>query len=187
MNLNATRYLSGGPERGRFAPGHYYGAVKTTSGSRRRAIASNFNANYHSLTTVHHAGQPAQDHLHGGGRLPGAGHDPRQGLHLRQSDVPEVTSFLGLLSMRHGHGPFERAHSYKDNIGEGRRRQRGTLHLSVSHGRRHPHLSVRQGAWWASIRCNTWRMTRDMAGYFNQTFGKAVFKLPEPWSRRCPR
>jgi len=178
MNLNATRYLSGVQSSGRLHLGNYYGAVKNHIGFQTQGDCFYFIANYHSLTTVHHAANlrkftfmVAADYL-------ALGLDPAKACIFRQSDVPEVTELSWMLSCVTGMGLLERAHSYKDKLAKGVAASAGLF--------TYPCLMAADILIYQSDKVPVGidqvqhvEMTRDMAGYFNQTFGKAVFKLPE--------
>jgi tryptophanyl-tRNA synthetase len=105
------------------------------------------------------------------------GLDPAKAAFFRQSDVPEVTELAWILATVTGMGLLERAHSYKDKTDRG---------ISPSVGLfTYPLLMAADILIYRSHlvpvgkdQVQHLEMTRDMAGYFNQTYGVNVFPLP---------
>ena len=112
------------------------------------------------------------------------GLDPEKTVFFRQSDVPEVTELAWILATVTGMGLLERAHSYKDKL------QRG---ITASVGLfTYPVLMAADILIYKSNlvpvgqdQVQHIEMTRDMAGYFNQTY-REVFPLPEARLDRAP-
>jgi tryptophanyl-tRNA synthetase len=106
------------------------------------------------------------------------GLDPERAVFFRQSDVPEVCELTWLLSSVTGMGLLERAVSYKDKIARGIQPRVGLFTYPVLMAADiliYDSDIVPVGA----DQVQHIEMTRDMAGYFNATYGE-VFKLPEP-------
>src|SRR5262249_33306772 len=105
------------------------------------------------------------------------GLDPAKVAFFRQSDVPEVTELAWILASVTGMGLLERAHSYKDKIANGITPSVGLFTYPVLMAADiliyRSHL-VPVG----KDQVQHLEMTRDMAGYFNQSFGSDVFPLP---------
>lgn len=172
------RYLSGVQSSGRLHLGNYFGAVKNHIGFQNEGECFYFIANYHALTTIRSAQDlrkftfgVAADYL-------ALGLDPKRAALFRQSDVPEVTELSWILSCVTGMGLLERAHSYKDKIARGIASSAGLF--------TYPCLMAADILIYRSDKVPVGvdqvqhvEMTRNMAGYFNQQFGKPVLKLPE--------
>lgn len=181
-----VRYLSGVQSSGRLHLGNYFGAVRNHIRLQHEGEGFYFIANYHSLTTVRdgdalrrYTFMVAADYL-------ALGLDPKRAALFRQSDVPEVTELSWILSCVTGMGLLERAHSYKDKVAKG---------ISASAGLfTYPCLMAADILIYQSDKVPVGvdqvqhvEMTRDMGGYFNQAFGKPVFKLPEAIVSEAPK
>ena len=173
------RVLSGIQASGRLHLGNYLGAMKQHIELQNDNECFFFIANYHSLTLIQDAERHrsltrdvALDYL-------ALGLDPEKVSLFCQSDIPEVTELTWLLSTVTGKGLLDRATSYKDKIGKG---------LSPSMGLFcYPVLMAADILIYRSDvvpvgkdQVQHIEMTQDMAGYFNSTFGREVFKRPEP-------
>jgi tryptophanyl-tRNA synthetase len=105
------------------------------------------------------------------------GLDPDKVAFFRQSDVPEVTELAWILATVTGMGLLERAHSYKDKVQRGIAPSVGLFTYPVLMAadiliyRSHV-VPVGQD------QVQHLEMTRDMAGYFNNTFAQEIFPLP---------
>lgn len=170
------RILSGVQPSGKLHLGNYFGAIKQHIALQREGECFYFIADYHALTTIQdpavireNVRDVALDYL-------ALGLDPQHATFFRQSDVPEVTELTWILSTVTGMGLLERAHSYKDKV------QRG---LSPSVGLfTYPVLMASDILIYRSNlvpvgqdQVQHIEMTRDIAGYFNQTY-EEVFPLP---------
>ncbi|MCH7883622.1 MAG: tryptophan--tRNA ligase [Planctomycetes bacterium] len=172
------RVLSGIQSNGKLHLGNYLGAMKQHIKMQDEHECFFFIANYHSLTTVQDAKQLAAytrdvalDYL-------AVGLDPNRANLFRQSDVPEVTELAWILSTVTGKGLLERATSYKDKTAKG---------VSASMGLFcYPVLMAADILIYGSDlvpvgqdQVQHIEMAQDMAGYFNNTFGREVLKRPE--------
>jgi tryptophanyl-tRNA synthetase len=138
-----------------------------------------FIANYHSLNTVQVA-----ENLHAYTREVALGYlamglDPEKAFLFRQTDVPEVTELAWILSTVTGKGLLDRGTSYKDKVARGIPASMGLFSYPLLMAAdiliyRSDIVPVGQD------QIQHIEMTRDMAGYFNNTFEREVFKLPEP-------
>ena len=179
------RVLSGVQASGKLHLGNYLGAMKQHIELQDDNDCFFFIANYHSLTTIQDAPRHlsltrdvALDYL-------ALGLDPAKVALFRQSDVPEVTELAWLLSTVTGKGLLDRATSFKDRTARG---------LSPSMGLYcYPLLMAADILIYRSDIVPVGRdqvqhieMTQDMAGYFNNTFGREVFKLPKPRLNDAP-
>jgi tryptophanyl-tRNA synthetase len=182
------RILSGVQPSGKLHLGNYFGAIKQHIALQDRPNAERFYfiADFHALTTVQDAALLRQfvqgvalDYL-------ALGLDPEKSIFFRQSDVPEVTELAWLLSVVTGMGLLERAHSYKDKIAKGLKPSVGLFYYPVLMAAdiliyKSTLVPVGQD------QVQHIEMTQDMAGYFNQTFGKNVFVRPEAQLSAAPK
>jgi tryptophanyl-tRNA synthetase len=177
--------LSGVQPSGKLHLGNYFGAIKQHIAMQDEARCIYFIADYHALTTVADI-QPDASKRNATMRenvfdvalsYLALGLDPEKTIFYRQSDVPEVTELAWVLSTVTGMGLLERAHSYKDKTARG---------ISPSVGLFvYPVLMAADILIYRSNLVPVGRdqvqhleMTRDMAGYFNRTFGREVFPAP---------
>jgi tryptophanyl-tRNA synthetase len=176
------RILSGIQPSGTLHLGNYFGAIQQyvelqeTAGGVDRAFY--FIANYHSLTTLQDAARlraltrdVAIDYL-------ALGLDPAKATFYRQSDVPEVTELMWLLSCVVGKGLLERATSYKDKIAKGLEASMGLFNYPVLMAAdilicRSTLVPV------GKDQQQHVEMAQDMAASFNAAFGREVFVRPE--------
>src|SRR3954464_4570098 len=174
MTTARKRILSGVQPTGKLHLGNYFGAVRQHIALQDEGECFYFIADYHSMPTVTDAEQRRQlvrdvalDYL-------ALGLDPAKAAFFRQSDVPEVTELAWILSTVTGMGLLERAHSFKDKTDRG---------ISPSVGLfTYPVLMAADILIYRSNVVPVGRdqvqhleMTRDMAGYFNNTYRVKVF------------
>ncbi len=170
------RILSGVQPSGKLHLGNYFGAIKHHIALQDQGEAFYFIADYHALTTTTDAKvlrenvrDVALDYL-------ALGLDPKKATFYRQSDVPEVTELAWVLATVTGMGLLERAHSYKDKVQQGISPSVGLFTYPVLMAA--DILIVRSDVVpVGKDQVQHLEMTRDMAGYFNNTYG-TVF--PEP-------
>jgi tryptophanyl-tRNA synthetase len=163
------RILSGVQPSGKLHLGNYFGAIKQHIELQHEGECFYFIADYHALTTIQDAKtlvenvrDVALDYL-------ALGLDPDKATFFRQSDVPEVTELTWILSSVTGMGLLERAHSYKDKVARGITPSVGLF--------TYPILMASDILIYRSHvvpvgedQVQHIEMTRDMAGYFNQTY-----------------
>jgi tryptophanyl-tRNA synthetase len=179
------RVLSGIQPSGSLHLGNYYGAMQQHIELQNEHEAFYFIANYHTLTTVQDAARLRQltqdvalDYL-------AMGLDPEKACLFRQSDIPEVTELTWILATVTGKGLLDRATSYKDKIARG---------IAPSMGLYcYPLLMAADILIYRSERVPVGKdqvqhieMAQDMAGYFNNTFGREVLVRPEPLMGQAP-
>jgi tryptophanyl-tRNA synthetase len=174
-----TRILSGVQPSGRLHLGNYFGAIKQHIALQEIANAERFYfiADFHALTTVKDA--PKMREYVQGAALDylALGLDPEKSVLFRQSDVPEVTELAWLLSTVTGMGLLERAHSYKDKTAKGIEASVGLFYYPVL-------MAADILAYKSNLvpvgqdQVQHLEITRDMAGYFNNTYKTDVFVLP---------
>lgn len=185
-SITPVRYLSGVQPSGRLHLGNYFGATRNHIQLQNQGECLYFIANYHSLTTIKdpallkkYTFMVAADYL-------ALGLDPQKALLFRQSDVPEVAELAWILSTVTGMGLLERAHAYKDKLAKGFAPSVGLFFYPV--------LMAADILIYQSDKVPVGQdqiqhieMTRDMAGYFNHTFQKDVFKIPEGILGEAPK
>ncbi|MGH9369675.1 MAG: tryptophan--tRNA ligase [Thermoanaerobaculia bacterium] len=182
--MKRARILSGVQPSGKLHLGNYFGAIRQHIALQEEGECFFFIADLHALTTIQdrralseNVRAVALDYL-------ALGLDPDRTAFFRQSDIPEVTELAWILSTVTGMGLLERAHSYKDKLARG---------LAPSVGLfTYPLLMAADILLYKSNlvpvgqdQVQHIEMTRDMAGYFNQTYRK-VFPLPEARLDRAP-
>jgi tryptophanyl-tRNA synthetase len=170
------RILSGVQPSGKLHLGNYFGAIKQHIALQEENECFYFIADYHALTTLQdprvlreNVRDVALDYL-------ALGLDPEKAAFFRQTDVPEVTELAWVLATLTGMGLLERAHSYKDKVARGISPSVGLFTYPILMAAdiliyRSDVVPVGQD------QVQHIEMTRDMAGYFNQTY-KEVFPLP---------
>jgi len=173
------RVLSGIQSSGKLHLGNYLGAMKQHIQMQHEHECFFFIANYHSLTTVQepdrlreYTRDVALDYL-------AMGLDPEKACLFRQTDIPEVCELTWVLSCVTGKGLLERATSYKDKVAKGIASSMGLFCYPILMAAdiliyRSDLVPV------GKDQVQHIEMTQDMAGYFNQTFGREVLKRPEP-------
>jgi tryptophanyl-tRNA synthetase len=179
-----TRVLSGVQPSGQLHLGNYFGALAQHLALQHEhpGEAFYFIANYHALTTVQDAERlrqltrdVAMDYL-------ALGLDPAQATFFRQSDVPEVCELAWLLATVTGMGLLEKGHSYKDKVAKGIPASVGLFFYPVL-------MAADILAYRSTVvpvgedQVQHVEFARDMAGYFNNTFGGGEVILPLPTYR----
>jgi tryptophanyl-tRNA synthetase len=184
----ATRILSGVQPSGNLHLGNYFGAIRQHIALQDLPDSERFYfiADYHALTTVQDADEMRLNTRNVAVDYLALGLDSRRSTFFRQSDVPEVTELTWLLAVATGMGFLERAHSYKDKIAKGIKPSVGLFTYPVLMAAdiliyKSNVVPVGQD------QVQHIEMTQDMAGYFNQTFKKAVFVRPEPRLSATPK
>jgi tryptophanyl-tRNA synthetase len=173
------RILSGVQPSGEAHFGNYFGAMRQHVELQSRGDAIIFVADYHSMTSIRDGARRRElvhdlvlDYL-------ACGLDPQRSILYRQSDLPETCELTWLLTTVTPMGLLERATSYKDKTAQG---------LSADHGLfAYPVLQAADILQFQSDLVPVGQdqkqhieMARDIAAKFNNTYGREVFKLPEP-------
>jgi len=182
--MKRPRILSGVQPSGKLHLGNYFGAIRQHIALQEEGDCFFFIADLHALTTIQDPAQlrenvraVALDYL-------SLGLDPAKTVFFRQSDIPEVAELAWVLATVTGMGLLERAHSYKDKLARG---------IAASVGLfTYPILMAADILIYKSNlvpvgqdQVQHIEMTRDMAGYFNQTY-RETFPLPEARLDRAP-
>ena len=193
---SASRILSGVTPSGKLHLGNYFGAIRQHIALQEQGEAFYFIADYHALTTLPDAELKEADAARKAGKTTwksakeilaenvrdvaldylALGLDPAKAVFYRQSDVPEVCELAWFLSTVTGMGLLERGHSYKDKVANGITPSVGLFSYPVLMAA--DILIVRAGIVpVGKDQIQHLEMTRDMAGYFNGTYG-TVFPMP---------
>src|SRR5262245_52681132 len=179
------RILSGVQPSGKLHLGNYFGAIRQHIALQEEADCFYFIADYHALTTI---GDVQPEAKQRGPTLAAAVHDvaldylalgldPAKAAFYRQSDVPEVCELAWILSTVTGMGLLERATSYKDKIDRGIAASVGLFTYPVLMAA--DILIVRSHVVpVGKDQVQHLEMTRDMAGYFNNSYGVDIFPMP---------
>ncbi len=172
-----TRILSGIQPTGSPHLGNYFGAIKQHIELQKEGDCFYFIADYHALTTIKDGDALRQNTYEVAATYLAFGLDPATTTFFRQSDVPEVTELTWILSTVAGMGLLERAHSYKDKLAKKLSPMVGLFLypiLMASDILIYKSNLVPVG----QDQIQHVEITRDIAGYFNNTFGE-TFPLPD--------
>lgn len=172
------RVLSGIQPTGRFHWGNYFGAIRQYIALQDNDQAFYFIADLHALTTIRDA-----EVLRGFTRdaaldLLALGLDPAKATLFRQSDVPEVTELMWLLTTLTPMSLLEKCHAYKDKLAKGLPADAGLFSYPVL-------MAADILLYDSNIvpvgvdQVQHIEVTRDIAAKFNLTFRRDVFVLPE--------
>ena len=172
------RILSGIQPSGKLHIGNYFGMMKPALELQQKGEAFLFIADYHALTTVRDPKVMREATLDVALDFLACGLDPHKTAFYRQSDIPEVTELMWILSVVTPMGLLERCHSYKDKTAHG---------IAASHALfAYP---VLMAADILSVNADIvpvgrdqkqhLEVTRDIAQKFNLQYGE-VFKIPAP-------
>lgn len=178
------RVLSGIQPSGELHIGNYFGAIQQHIALQDEfpGEAYFFIANYHALTTLHdrellleRTVDVALDYL-------ALGLDPEKALLFRQSDVPEVCELAWLLATVTPVSLLEKGVSYKEKAQRGLPASAGLLTYPLL-------MAADILIYGGSIvpvgedQVQHIEFTRDMAGFFNNAFGKGEELLRLPTAR----
>lgn len=171
------RILSGIQPSGKLHLGNYFGMMKPSLELQDRGEVFLFIANYHALTSVSDPELLRQGARDAALDFLACGLDPEKTVFFRQSDVPEVTELMWLLSAVTPMGLLERCHSYKDKIAKGFLPMHGLFAYPVL-------MAADILAYGSNLvpvgkdQKQHVEVTRDIAIKFNNRFGE-VFVLPD--------
>jgi len=181
----SERILSGVQPSGKLHLGNYFGAIRQHIRLQDAGDCFYFIADYHALTTLG-AVQPdialraatLRDNVRGVALdYLALGLDPAKAAFFRQSDIPEVAELAWILATVTGMGLLERAHSFKDKTAQGIPSSVGLFTYPIL-------MAADILIYRSNIvpvgedQIQHLEMTRDMAGYFNNSFGREVFPMP---------
>jgi len=116
---NSMRVLSGIQPSGALHLGNYFGMMSRMVQYQSKNELFCFIANYHALTTIPVSETLSQNTFNAACDFLALGMDPEKSTFWIQSDVPQVTELMWILSSLTGVGLMDRATSYKDKIAQG--------------------------------------------------------------------
>jgi tryptophanyl-tRNA synthetase len=172
------RILTGIQPSGILHIGNYFGAIRPIIEMQDRGEVFVFLADLHALTSLQDPPRLREYSRSAAIDLLACGLDPERTIFWRQSDIPEHSELMWVLSTVTPTGLLERAHAYKDKIARGQSANAGLFIYPVLQAAdillydadlvpvgkdQKQHLEI----------------TRDIAVKINEAFGP-VFKLPEP-------
>ncbi|HBK47092.1 MAG TPA: tryptophan--tRNA ligase, partial [Xanthomonadaceae bacterium] len=183
-----TRVLTGITTSGTPHLGNYVGAIRPAIAASRAADAESFYflADLHSLIKAQDPARTQRSTLEIAASWLACGLDPDKVWFYRQSDVPETTELMWLLTCVAGKGILNRAHAYKaavdKNAADGEDADAGiTAGLFM-----YPVLMAADILIFRADKVPVGRdqvqhieMARDFAQRFNHVYGKDYFVLPE--------
>jgi tryptophanyl-tRNA synthetase len=157
--------------------GNYFGAMEPAIKRQTDFQTHLFIADFHGLTTTPPASELRQHIRSIAAAWLAAGVDTKKTILWRQSAVPEVLELAYILTCLTNMGLLERAHSYKDALAKDKIIKTGVFVYPVL-------MAADILLFDADLvpvgkdQAQHLEMTRDMATFFNQTYGE-TFKLPE--------
>lgn len=172
------RILTGIQPSGTLHIGNYFGAMRPIIDLQDRGEVYVFLADLHALTSLQDPRRLREYTLDAAMDLLSCGLDPERTVFWKQSDVPEHTELMWVLSTVTPTGLLERCHAYKDKVTRGLSANAGLFTYPVLQAAdillydadvvpvgkdQKQHLEV----------------TRDVAIKINEAYGE-LFKLPEP-------
>ncbi len=173
------RSISGIQPSGILHLGNYFGAMKQFIDNQDKTEGFYFVADYHSLTSLTNPKDLRENSYNIVLDYLALGLDPEKSTIFLQSDVPEHTELMWLLSNITPVGLLERGHSYKDKTAKGFSANTGLLTYPVL-------MAADILMYDADIvpvgkdQKQHLEMARDIALKFNQQYEIELFKLPEP-------
>jgi len=182
-----TRVLSGIQPSGQLHIGNYFGAMLqfVQLQEEHPGEAFYFIANYHALTTVNDAERLRAMTLDAALDYLAVGIDPARAVFFRQSDVPEVTELAWFLATVTPVSLLEKGVSYKDKVAKGITPNAGLFTYPVL-------MAADILIYHATVvpvgedQTQHVEFARDMAGYFNNTYGGGEPLLTLPTARYNP-
>jgi tryptophanyl-tRNA synthetase len=114
-----TRILTGIQPSGTLHIGNYFGAMRPLLEMQTRGQVFAILVDLHALTTVRDAATLRANTVNAAVDFLACGLDPERSIFFRQSDVPEHSELLWVLSCVTPTGLLERAHAYKDKVARG--------------------------------------------------------------------
>lgn len=172
------KILSGIQPSGKLHIGNYFGMMRPMINNMDHSELYAFIVNLHAMTSVQDREALARDTLEAAADFMALGLDPEKCIFWVQSDVPEVTELMWILSSLTPMGLLERCHSYKDKVAKG---------INASHGLfSYPVLMAADILLYQADIVPVGKdqkqhleVARDIAIKFNNSFGD-TFVVPEP-------
>ena len=176
--VKKMRVLSGIQPSGTLHLGNYFGMMSRMVRYQSENDLFCFIANYHAQTTIPTAQTLSENTFNATCDFLALGIDPEISTFWVQSDVPQVTELMWILSSLTSVGSLDRATSYKDKIAQGIKPNAGLYS--------YPILMAADILLFDSELVPVGKdqkqhleMTRDIAIRFNNSFGQTLI-IPEP-------
>ena len=173
------RILTGIQPSGTLHVGNYFGAMRPLIANQERGQVFAILVDLHALTSLQDAAALRANTRSAALDFLAAGLDPERSIFFKQSDVPEHSELMWILTTVTPMGLLERAHAYKDKVAKGIAANAG---LFV-----YPVLQAADILLYDADVVPVGRdqkqhleMTRDIATKVNEAFGEGTLKLPEP-------
>ena len=172
------RVLSGIQPTGRFHWGNYFGAIRQYIALQDNEQAFYFIADLHALTTIRDAATLRGFTRDAALDLLALGLDPAKATLFRQSDIPEVTELMWLLTTLTPMSLLEKCHAYKDKLAKGLSADAGLFSYPVL-------MAADILLYDSNVvpvgvdQVQHVEVTRDLAVKFNLTYQQDVFVLPD--------
>ena len=177
-SVKKMRVLSGIQPSGTLHLGNYFGMMSRMVRYQSENDLFCFIANYHAQTTIPTAQTLSENTFNATCDFLALGIDPEISTFWVQSDVPQVTELMWILSSLTSVGSLDRATSYKDKIAQGIKPNAGLYS--------YPILMAADILLFDAELVPVGRdqkqhleMTRDIAMRFNNSFGQTLI-IPEP-------
>ena len=177
-SVKKMRVLSGIQPSGTLHLGNYFGMMNRMIRYQSENDLFCFIANYHAQTTIPTAQTLSENTFNATCDFLALGIDPEISTFWVQSDVPQVTELMWILSSLTSVGSLDRATSYKDKIAQGIKPNAGLYS--------YPILMAADILLFDAELVPVGRdqkqhleMTRDIAMRFNNSFGQTLI-IPEP-------
>ena len=188
MSQRPLRVLTGIKPSGAPHIGNYVGAVRPAVNASRAPNTESFYflADLHSLVNTQDASRVQRSTLEVSAAWLAAGLDPSKVWFYRQSDVPETTELMWLLTCVAGKGILNRAHAYKAAVDRNRADGEDDDAAVTAGLFMYPVLMAADILIFNADRVPVGRdqiqhieMARDFAQRFNHVYGRDWFNLPE--------
>ena len=172
------RVLSGIQPSGALHLGNYFGMMSRMVRYQSENDLFCFIANYHAQTTIPTAQTLSENTFNATCDFLALGIDPEISTYWVQSDVPQVTDLMWILSSLTSIGSLDRATSYKDKIAQGIKPNAGLYSYPIL-------MAADILLFDAELvpvgkdQKQHLEMTRDIAIRFNNSFGQTLI-IPEP-------
>ena len=177
-SVKKMRVLSGIQPSGTLHLGNYFGMMSRMVRYQSKNDLFCFIANYHAQTTIPTAQTLSENTFNATCDFLALGIDPEISTFWVQSDVPQVTELMWILSSLTSVGSLDRATSYKDKIAQGIKPNAGLYSYPIL-------MAADILLFDADLvpvgkdQKQHLEMTRDIAIRFNNSFGQTLI-IPEP-------
>ena len=173
------RILTGIQPSGTLHVGNYFGAMRPLIRMQERGQVFCILVDLHALTSLQDPAALRANTRSAALDFLAAGLDPERSIFFKQSDVPEHSELMWVLSTVTPMGLLERAHAYKDKVAKGIAASAGLFVypvLMASDILLYDADLIPVG----KDQKQHLEMARDIAGKINEAFGEGTLELPEP-------